>query len=48
MHIAVDKETKEIVAMRVTKEHVHDSRKMIPIVKEVMQKRANVSKVIAD
>jgi len=48
MHIAVDKETKEIVAMKVTKEHVHDGRKLIPLVKQVMKKNVNVSKVIAD
>ncbi len=47
MHIAVDKETKEIVAMKVTKEHVHDGRKLIPLVKQVMQ-NGNVSRVIAD
>ncbi len=47
MHIAVDKETKEIVAMKVTKEHVHDGKKLIPLVKQVMQK-VKVSKVIAD
>jgi hypothetical protein len=47
MHIAVDKETREIVAMKVTKEHVHDGRKLIPLVKQVMQ-NANVSSVIAD
>ncbi|MEM2759650.1 MAG: hypothetical protein QXW73_02535 [Nitrososphaerales archaeon] len=27
MHIAVDKNTREIVAMKVTKEHVHDSKR---------------------
>ena len=43
MHIAVDKET--IVAMKVTKEYVHDGRKM-PLVKQV--KNVNVSSVIAD
>ncbi len=47
MHIAVDKETKEIVAMKVTKEHVHDGRKLVPLVRQAMQ-NANVSKVIAD
>lgn len=49
MHIAVDKESKEIVAMKVTKEHVHDSKKLMPLVKQIMQ-NANVSigKVIAD
>jgi len=47
MHIAVDKETREIVAMKVTKEYVHDSKKLMPLVKQVMQ-NANVSKVIAD
>ena len=46
MHIAVDKESKEIVAMRVTK-HVHDGKKMIPLIKEVL-KKDNVTKVIAD
>ncbi len=47
MHIAVDKETREIVAMKVTKEHVHDGKKLMPLVKQVMQ-NANVTKVIAD
>ena len=47
MHIAVDKETKEIVAMKVTKEYVHDGKKLIPLVKQAMQ-NTNVSKVIAD
>jgi len=47
MHIAVDKETKEIVAMKVTKEHIHDGRKLMPLVKQAMDK-FNVSKVIAD
>lgn len=47
MHIAVDKESKEIVAMKVTKEHVHDNRRLIPLVKQAM-KNASIGKVIAD
>ena len=38
MHIAVDKESKEIVAMKITKEYVHDGKKMIPMIKEVLKK----------
>ena len=34
MHIAMDKESKEIVAIRVTK-HVHDGKKMISLIKGV-------------
>lgn len=48
MHIAVDKESKEIVAMKVTKEHVHDGRKLVPLVKQAVQKNLHISKVIAD
>lgn len=49
MHIAVDKESKEIVAMKVTREHVHDGKKLIPLVKQVMQNaNVSISKVIAD
>lgn len=47
MHIAVDKETKEIVAMKVTKEDVHDGKKLISLVKQAM-KNASIGKVIAD
>jgi transposase len=47
MHIAVDKDTREIVAMKVTKEHVHDGRKLVPLVKQAVQ-NFHVSKVIAD
>ena len=37
MHTAVDKESKEIVVMRVPK-HVHDDKKMIPLIRSVEQK----------
>jgi len=47
MHIAVDKDTREIVAMKVTKEHVHDGKKLIPLVKQAVQ-NFHVKKVIAD
>ncbi len=45
MHIAVDKESKEIVAMKITKEYVHDGKKMIPMIKEVLKKERKESKV---
>lgn len=49
MRIAVDKDTREIIAMKVTKEHVHDGKKLIPLVKQVMQNNnVNLSSVIAD
>ena len=47
MHIAVDTGSKEIVAMKVTKERVHDSRKLTPLVKRAVE-NASVSRVIAD
>ena len=37
MRIAVDKESKEIVVMRVTK-HVHDDKKIIPMIKGVEER----------
>ena len=42
MHISVDKESKEVVVMRVTEEHLHDSRKLVPPAKGAMQ-NCNVS-----
>ena len=33
MHIAVNKKTKEILSMKVTKEYVHDGKNLIPLVK---------------
>ena len=47
MHISVDKESKEVVVMRVTEEHLHDSRKLVPPAKRAMQ-NCNVSRVKAD
>ncbi len=32
MHVAVDKESKEIVAIKVTKEHVHDGKKLVQVI----------------
>ena len=37
MHIAVDKESKEIVAIRVTK-LVHDGKKMTPLIRSVEER----------
>ena len=47
MPLTVGKEIKEIVAIGVTKEHVHGGKKMIPMIKGVL-KKDNVNKVIAD
>ena len=47
MPLAVGKERKEIVATGVTKEHVHGGKKIIPMIKGVLEKD-NVNKVIAD
>ena len=47
VHLAVDTRTKKIVAMDVTKEHVHDTRRFKRLVKQSREK-ANVKKVVAD
>lgn len=47
MHIAVDIKTKEIVAIEVTKEHVHDGKKLKRLVRHASEK-AIVVKAIAD
>ena len=47
MHIAVDVKTKKIVSIEVTKEHVHDGKKLKQLVKEASA-RGEVVKAIAD
>jgi hypothetical protein len=49
LHLVADKKTKKIVGFRVTSEKTGDSKKFIPMVKEVAkQKRRKVAKAYAD
>ena len=47
LHIVADKKTGKIVGFRVTSEKTHDTKKFVPMVKEVARKR-NVVKLYAD
>jgi len=47
LHIAVDIKSKQIVSFRVTKGTVHDSKKFIPMIKEI-SKNNNITKTYAD
>jgi len=47
LHIAVDVKSKQIVLFRVTKGTVHDSKKFVPMIKEI-SKHYNITKVYAD
>jgi len=38
MRIVADMESKEIVAMRITKEHVHAGKKMIPLIRSIEER----------
>jgi hypothetical protein len=48
MHIAVDVNTKEIVSIEVTKEHVHDGKKLEKLVNEASRRKGKVLKAIGD
>ena len=47
LHIAVDVKSKQIVSFRITKGTVHDSKKFIPMIKEI-SKNNNITKTYAD
>ena len=47
LHIMADKKTKKIVGFRVTSEHTGDSKKFVPLVKEV-SKNSKIKKAYAD
>ena len=47
LHIAVDVKSKQIILFRVTKGTVHDSKKFVPMIKEISQNN-NITKVYAD
>jgi len=47
LHIVVDIKSKQIVSFRVTKGTVHDSKKFIPMIKEI-SKNNNITKTYAD
>lgn len=47
LHIVADKDSKKIVGFRVTSEHTGDSKKFIPLVKEVSRK-GKIAKAYAD
>ena len=47
LHIMADKKTKKIVGFRVTSEHTGDSKKFVPLVKEV-SKKTKIKKAYAD
>jgi hypothetical protein len=47
LHIAVDVKSKQIVSFRITKGTVHDSKKFIPMIKEI-SKHHNITKTYAD
>ncbi|MDR4512759.1 MAG: IS5 family transposase [Nitrososphaeraceae archaeon] len=47
LHIAVDVKSKQIILFRVTKGTIHDSKKFVPMIKEI-SKNNNITKVYAD
>lgn len=47
LHIAVDIKSKRIISFRVTKGTVHDTRKFVPMIKEISRDN-NITKVYAD
>ena len=47
LHIAVNTESKQIISFRVTKGTVHDTKKFVPMIKEIF-KHHNITKVYAD
>ena len=47
LHIAVDVKSKQIVSFRITKGTVHDSKKFVPMIKEI-SKNNNITKAYAD
>ena len=47
LHIAVDIKSKQIISFRVTKGTVHDSKKFIPMIKEISNNN-NITKAYAD
>ena len=50
IHVAVNVQTKKILAMRVTDEHVHDSKALPELVDEVIKsdKQITIGKLFAD
>jgi len=48
LHVMADRKTKKIVGFRVTSERTGDSKKFIPLVKEVSKKNKKIKKVYAD
>ena len=48
LHIVADKKTKKIVGFRVTSEKTGDSKKFIPLVKDVSKRKKKVAKAYAD
>ena len=48
LHIVADKKTKKIVGFRVTSEKTGDSKKFIPMVKDVVKRKRKVAKAYAD
>lgn len=47
LHVAVDAKSKKVVSFRVTKGNVHDSKKFIPMIREVSE-QYDIGKVYAD
>lgn len=47
MHIAVDIKSKQIISFRITKITVHDTKKFVPMVKEI-SKNNNLTKAYTD
>lgn len=47
LHIAVDVKSKQIISFRVTKGTVHDTKKFVPMIKEI-SKHNKITKVYAD
>ena len=49
IHIAVDVKSKKIISMKVTDEHVHDSKMLPKIVDDIAKsKHVTVGKILAD
>lgn len=48
IHIAVDVKSKKILSMKVTDEHVHDSKALSELVKDIIKSNKTVGKLFAD
>jgi hypothetical protein len=48
IHIAVDVKTKKILSIKVTDEHVHDSKVLLDLVNDIVKSNKIIGKLFAD